>query len=225
MLLDSLGDLVLATGALGTAAFGIVEALKRTSMIGEAGFPAIPRLLGEALMGALRKAYGPEVEDLLRAQYRGDLEALAKVLRQGMRIGLTPSNAEAIATTLGVVDAATLKAAATGLETGQELPPELRNALGRFELAADARIDAALALARDRYARSAKITASLFALVVAVVVAVFIALGPPDPNVGPPVQVVLTGILVGLAAVPLAPVAKDIAAALKAATEALKARS
>ena len=113
--MDDLGAIVLATGALGTAAFGIVEGLKRWRRLGEAGFHAILTLLS-AISDTLRTAYGPDVEKLLRAQYRGQQGELARVIRQGARIGLTSGNAEGVARGLGIVDAEKLKAAVDQLQ-------------------------------------------------------------------------------------------------------------
>ena len=209
--MESLGAIVLATGALGTAAFGIVEGLKRWRRLGEAGFHAILTLLS-AISDTLRTAYGPDVEKLLRAQYRGQQGELARIIRQGARIGLTPDNAEAVARGLGIVDAAKLKAAAVAIEAGEELTPQLRNVIGRFELAVDARIDAALTLAQDSYAGTVRIAASVVALIIAIAVGVYVGR-------------VFEAVLVGIAAVPLAPIAKDVVSALKSASEALRPKS
>jgi hypothetical protein len=110
------------------------------------------------------------------------------------------------------VDAAKLKEAARAVEAGQELPIELRNVLGRFELAVDARIDAALTLALDRYVRAVKWAASLVALIIALSVGIYL-------------NRIFEGLIVGLAAVPLAPIAKDLVSALKAASDAIRART
>ena len=221
MLVDYLTELVLAAGALGMAAFGIVEGLKRTQRIGEAGFDALIALLGVAPLDALKTAYGRDVDALLRGQYRGSQENLAKILRQGMRIGLTPANADAIAAEFGVIDKEALKAAAAALAEGRDLDTAQRNALGRFELAVDARIDGGLALAQDRYARAAKNYASAIALFIALVVTSLMI----RQGTGTAAILVPAGVIVGLVAVPLAPVAKDVASAIKAAAEALKGKS
>lgn len=214
--LDEWGELVLAAGALGTAAFGIVEGLKWIRFVGEAGFGSILTILGTALTSALKAAYGDQYKSMLRAQYRGDQETFARMLRQGLRIGLTPGNAEAIARALGVVDPVKLKQAAVAIELGNPLPDDLRNAVARFELAADARVDAGLTKAQDHYARLSRVLAG----VVAVVIAVAVAFG-----LDPSGETVPWGLLVGLAAVPLAPIAKDVASALKAATDALRTKA
>jgi hypothetical protein len=215
-MLNTWGELVLAAGALGTAAFGIVEGLKWIPFVGEAGLPSMLRLLGQALQSALLAAYGGEFERMLRAQYRGDQENFAKVVRQGLRIGLTPANAAAIAQALGVVNPVKLTEAAVAVDTGAALTPEQRNAIARFELAADARVDAALTLAQDHFTRLSRVLAGVVALVIALAVAY--GLKPDGSLLG-------WGVLAGIAAVPLAPIAKDVAGALKAATEALRARS
>src|SRR5262245_56896674 len=208
---DALPAIVLATGALGTAAFGIVEALKRYPFVGEAGFDALLKILGP-IFDTLKVAYGPDAQTMLRAQYRGEQDELKKTMRQGVRIGLTPQNAAPIARSLDSIDAAQLIAAAEAVRAGTELPPPLRNALPRFEVAADARIDASVALAQDRYEHSAQLCAMAVAMVIAIAVGVIL-------------NRVLESVLIGLTAVPLAPIAKDVASALKSAAEALRART
>lgn len=209
--MDDIGTIVLATGALGTAAFGIVEALKVFRWLGEAGFGSILKVLGP-IMDTLRVAYGADADRLLRAQYRGDCKELARVMRQGVRIGLTEKNAVEVATFLGMVDTEKLREAARAVESGAELSVELRNVLGRFELAVDARIDAALTLALDHYAGAVRFAASGVAIAIALIVGV--RLGR-----------MFEAALVGVAAVPLAPVAKDIVTAIRAAANALRART
>ena len=66
--IDSLGHAVAAAGALGTASFGIVEALKWTPL-GPAGFGQIWLYLGAELEGALEIADGKDFARLLAAQY------------------------------------------------------------------------------------------------------------------------------------------------------------
>lgn len=207
--MENLGTIILATGALGTAAFGIVEALKWTRL-GEAGFRAILKILGP-ITELLRTAYGPDFQNLLRAQYRGDQRDLTRVIRQGVRVGLTVANANQAARFLGMIDGERLTEAARQLEAGRELPAELRNVLGRFELAVDTRIDAALTLAKSRYAGATRVTASIFALLIAVTVGMFLGK-----------DYIFQAILVGIAAVPLAPVAKDLMSALQSASKAIR---
>lgn len=207
-----LTNAILATGALGAAAFGVVEALKFTPL-GNAGFGVAIRQLG-SLVDALRVAYGDDYRDLLRGQYRAeDSDLLPRTLRQGVRVGITDSNAEAIARFLGSMDKTQLGAAIRAADAGAELTSAQRNIIGRFELAADARIDAALTLARARYVDSARLAASVVALSLALLV------GASMPDV-----TTVQSLIVGLAAVPLAPIAKDVASGIQAAAKALRAK-
>jgi hypothetical protein len=211
--MENLGTVVLAVGALGTSAFGIVEALKWTPL-GLAGFGRITRLLGAPAAAALEVAYGPDYLTLLRAEYRAGRHEgrLATTIRQGVRVGLTPSTAGDLATLSGVVDGSALQDVADVLQSGAELSAEQRSVLGRFELALDARIDAALALAADRYAGSLRMAASFVAIVIAMLVGVEFGQGP------------LLSLVIGIAAVPIAPIAKDLSSAIKSARQAMPAR-
>ena len=87
----------------------------------------------------------------------------------------------------------------------------LRNVLGRFELAVDTRVDAALTLAQSHYVGATRITASVFALLIALAVGIYLG-----------GDYIFQAILVGIAAVPLAPIAKDLAAALQSASKAIR---
>lgn len=203
---------VLAAGAVGTAAFGIVEGLKVFPIVGEAGFGELLRVLG-GLRGPLTVAYGEGADAVLRGLYRGDPQALGRVLRQGVRVGLTRANAPAVAAVLGGVDAAALADAADVALTAPNPTAAQRTILGRFELAADARIDAALAAAQSRYAVSARLWAMAAALLLAV--GGKAAVGADDWA---------ATLIVGIAAVPLAPIAKDVASGIQAAVRALKSR-
>lgn len=224
----TLATMVLATGALGTASFGVVDGLKWTRL-GESGFPTIKKLLGPELMRALHYAYGKGYEEFLRAQYRdgrGKGE-IGRTLRQGIRIGLynmSDVDIDKLVAQLPGVNADALKAAAKVLKSGETTPPtdEQRQALARFELAVDARIDAALALAEDRYVGAARGAASIFSVVFALIVG-FI-LGLSGGGIGSLWQTVGLSVLIGIAAVPVAPVAKDVATALSSAEQALRRR-
>jgi hypothetical protein len=213
-LISYLGTVIAGAGALGTACFGITEGLKWTPL-GEMGFRQIKRYLGPALLNALAIAYGPKYEALLRAQYREDSvtqSGLAKTLRQGVRVGLARDNAEAIAVFLGSVSPAALGAAATNMTNGGDLSASDRAAIGRFELAVDARIDSALSSAKDVYLGSVRCTAALLAILIAEAIGHLLQVGW------------IPALIVGILAVPFAPIANDLVGAIQAATKALKAR-
>lgn len=216
--IDSLGAAIAAAGALGTACFGIVEGLKWTPL-GEVGFGRIIRLLGGDLKDALARAYGPKYEQLLRAQYREDWASsdLPKTLRQGVRLGLCSDNALDIAGFLGNVGPAALKAAATKVDQNVPLADPDRAAIARFEVAVDARIESALSLAEGTYLGGIRVAASGAAILLAELAALVIY--HPAQWLG---SGWIIGLLVGTLAVPLAPVANDVVAALQAATKALR---
>lgn len=210
--ITTLSSAIAAAGALGTASFGIVEGLKWTAL-GTAGFSCIGEYLGHDLVGCLRVAYGPDFERLLKAQYRQDSHTqavIAKSLRQGVRIGLTTANAENVARFLGTVAPAALKQAAAAVEAADNLNDTDRAAIGRFELAADARIASALSRAQDAYLGWVRGTASACAIALGIVTALILKSDPVD------------GVIVGIVAVPLAPIANDVVAALQAATKAMR---
>lgn len=205
--MENIGTIVLATGALGTAAFGIVEALKWTR-VGYAGFSKLKSML-QPIWGALGIAYGKHFEEVLRGQYKGDQGELSRTLRQGVRIGLTATNAEEISTWLGLKHTQRMREVAAKLEAGTEITDEDRNMLGRFELAIDARIDAALTLAQNQYAGKLRFGASCLALLIALAVGFYL-------------NMVFLAIIIGISAVPLAPIAKDLSSALQAAIQAMR---
>lgn len=217
--MNDLVAIVLAVGALGTASFGIVEGFKWT-FIGLAGFRQIRKLLGDPVMKALQIAYGSEYLPLLKGQYRAERTTgeLLKSIRQGARVGLTPETAGDLAQRVGVVNKAELKAVAAKLQKGKDLNDNQRNILGRYELALDARIDAALALANDKYIGYMRLLASGVSLVIAVLVWWYLS---DETKEKVPL---LTAIVIGLAAVPIAPVAKDVAKAIQSAARAMPRR-
>jgi len=212
-----LPTLALSVGALGTAAFGIVEALKWTNL-GEAGFKQIEKLLGAAIVKTLRVAYGPNYEQLLRAQYRQDAHlqtGIGKTLRQGVRIGLNAENATLIAEELGTVDGESLATAARAVAEGGDIGADKRAVIGRFEVAVDARIESALSRAQDVYIGTMRVAASIVAILMSELVVL-------THSVTGVTQI--QALLIGIAAVPMAPIANDVVGALQAATKALKAR-
>ncbi len=228
--MDHLGTLVLATGALGTAAFGVVEGLKWTR-VGTLGFDKLTGLLGESLWACLKRAYGPNHEVYIKALYRQDRTAgdLPRALRQGARIGLSADLAAELTKEFGeVVTGDCLKEIVEAMADGEELSDEQRGRLGRFELAVDARIDAAMAQANAAYVGYVRMLASGIAVALALFAASILA-GESGPSFAGWKECFLCSLnyyfralLVGLAAVPLAPIAKDLVNALKAAGDAIR---
>lgn len=244
---EYLGSVVLAVGGLGAASYGVVDGLKLIPWVDLAGFerlfgsrttaggrgwPILQRAGLEPLLPALQAAYGADAVELLKAQYRnGRLKGdLPRTLRQGVRIGFGVLAQQAIVETahaLGIVGDAGEQAAAALVAARNQRPPavgepasvsatlvsgEERSALARLETAIDARIDAALVLAEVQYVTQTKVIATVVALAIAYGVGYLLEAQP------------VVSFMVGMAAVPLAPVAKDLATALQEAVRALKTR-
>lgn len=263
--IEQISGLIIAAGALGTAAFAIVEGLKWLPFVGEFGFIVMLFRLG-TLTEALEYAYGqprPEMSstptmpmksrkikhrwwdtwsasslvmseelwDLLRAQYRGDQEKLSQFLRQGVRLGLTPATIERLASDLSMVNAKILKDTVQKIYEGDEgalLTAEERNVLGKFELAADARIEAALALAQSHYKGKLQVTAACIAILIALLASLSaLSVGTIDFTSlqANSWSVLGRALFVGLLAVPVAPITHHIVEALKAVATAIGPKS
>lgn len=243
-MLEQLAVIVLAVGGLGTAAMGVVEGLKISTIAGrkptrQLGFDEIEDRM-KVFSKVFRAAYGPDPWEVLCAQYCGSREGVATALRQGVRVGLTKSNAPDVAETLGwdkaggkaLAKAAEAARTPLGVDEDALSAPkrkDLENArltLGQYELAMDARIDAAMAMANSRYSSGVRMRALYVSVAIALFVAVALLIS--DDNSGSfstIVRYIVGGIVVGLAAVPMAPVAKDVTAAIQHAATALRKRS
>ena len=216
---EELTVMVVATAALGNAASAIVQALK-WGRLRTAGFKRIRGTLGKTTMAAVESVFGPDTDELLRAQYRHDRSKgpLGKTLRQGARIGLNETNAEDLALVVGsAVSGKDLKDIAASLATSDsDLNAAQRGLLARYELAVDERIDAALALAEETYTQWIRFWAIVVAITLALLAAFMLA-GDGD-------DWLLRGLLVGVAAVPLAPISHDLQKALTEAGKAVRPR-
>lgn len=244
---EYLGTVALAVGGLGAASYGVVDGLKILPWVDLAGFerlfcgrsteggrswPTLQRTALDSLMPALNAAYGKDVLELLKAQYRNGRSKgdLPRTLRQGVRIGfgvMEQNDIQKTALALGI-DAQTAEQAMKALvaarnqrppaagesSTGMSEPVsgEQRSALARLETSIDARIDAALVLAEVQYVTQTKVIATFVALLIAFGVGYILESKP------------VVSFMVGITAVPLAPVAKDLATALQEAVRALKKR-
>lgn len=206
---DSLpvGEILLAIGAWGTVAFGIVEGMKWTAL-GTSGFPQIPKFLGAALMEAITNTYGAESRELLIALYRDEQTNISTWLRQGIRFGMRPDNAEEMAVQVGVVNPDSLVVVAEKITSGVELTAFDKFVLDRFELAVDARINAALARAVQVHRTIIRSTATTISICLALLFAWLMADGWAFINWK-------IALLVGIVAVPLAPVAERVSKALQ----------
>jgi hypothetical protein len=220
-------NLISAGAALGTAAMGLVDALK---VFGEYG----PSIVG---FGDIRQAIGPfiveapdastvfgrrQILQTLKANWlngvaKHEQKAKAKAL---VHLGLTQGNAAALARAAGV-DAAKLTSLAQKTANGATPTQDEINVLGQFDAVLSAVLDTAYERADQRYRNAAKVLA-MFASLILGVIGGWLVYGGQGKSYLCSKEFFLCAVI-GLAATPLAPVAKDLASALQAAMTAARA--
>lgn len=225
-LLASTTAAIVAIGALGTAAFGLVDATKiLAGGISRIGFGHIKTAL-TPFATALNAANTDWTYTLLASWINGmdkeDQKAQAKSL---IRLGMNPANAPALAAA-GHVDPVALTTAMTNIETGAPLTTPDANIFGRFNASIDADLDAAYERADQYYRNACKVAAGFIAVGLALWAGDLVN---PTTCAAPPAACgywftphFWLALLVGLIAVPIAPVAKDIASSLQTAAAAVQ---
>lgn len=217
--LSDVGAALAGLGALSTAAFGLLDAFKAfdggPSNIGAGRIRAALMPFRSALEAALgADGWWP----VIRANWTaGVAKADQKMKAQALiKLGLNAGNAPQIAAATHV-DAAALTAAITKIETGAALSDSDLNVLGRMNATIDALLDSAFERADQQYRNVSRLLAGGLAVALAFGAREFwpAAAGAPPSA--------LATLVVGLTAVPLAPIAKDLTSGLSAAMQALKA--
>lgn len=222
--LDVVIAAIAATGGLGLAAVGLVDALKALPFtgIGTMGFGHVRRAT-ERFGTTLEAAVGADWLSVVRAHWVngrpvGEQKAMIRSL---LRLGLTSGTAAELAV-VGNVDADALSAVALKIAVGKELTAAEITLLGRVEAVVQARLDAAFDMADQAYRSRARLVAGIFAVALAVV-------SWPILNAAWSLPTMIAdknfwvAVLAGLFAVPIAPVAKDLISALSAGAKATKA--
>lgn len=235
---ERIGSIVLAVGALGLAASALVDASKALpgGGVSRTGFEHIEGLVKLFLPDA---KVDPQAVNLRQALLRtlqanwvdgkpgADQRAVAKSL---LKLQLSPDNAADFARVCQV-DAKMLGQVAAAMQAGTPLEARstdaaeqagrdaLMNVLGRFDLALTALIDAAWHRAEQRYRNVSKAWAAGVAVVLALVGGWAVQGTPAD---GQELGQTLVHAMLGLLAVPLAPIAKDLASALQAGVKAVQ---
>jgi hypothetical protein len=225
---------VLAVGALGTAAFGVVEAFGKALVIGRWGLPFVGFTCAKVVIrqfhDALAFVHGDNYEKILAQQYRdGRANGRApETIRQAVRLALPLMDRDrAVAIVDAVWGMGPIRSGELVDALQAEKTPGTRVAAkhsdaaallaGRFALALDARVAGAFTIAEERYQALARLWAGAAAIALSLLFNLGMKDGYRDGEGGYPWLVAL---IIGLAAVPLAPVAKDLSSAL---TEALRA--
>jgi hypothetical protein len=212
-----LSKIVLAVGGLGTAAYGVVDAMKAFGGgISNRGFGDIREIVTKFIPPSpadkIESAHSlPSALATLRANWingmpTADQKSVAKAL---IKLNLTRANAGKMAETAGV-DADRLTAVADKLVTGESLVPEETDAYGRFDLLWSAQLDQGYQIGDQRYRNSAKVLAIPVAIALALLGAWAI------DGKGFDAQEALKAFAGGLLATPLAPVAKDLSSTIQA---------
>lgn len=216
-----------AIGALGTAAYGLVDVTKVFyGGVSRAGFGYIKKALKPFEL-ALIAAGGADWSKTLFAHWINgtsldDQKAVAKSL---IHLGLAPDNASKLAIA-GRVEGDTLEKVAKDLDEGSALGTDQITMLGRFDAMIDARLDGGYERADQFYRNSAKALAAVFAIILASAGEALIQVSRGIPFGF--CEFVTSGgfllaVLVGAVSVPLAPIAKDISTALQTAVKAMQA--
>jgi len=216
--INSVTNLIMAVGGLGTAAFGLVDALKAFwGGPSRVGFGRIWKAVGRLTAStgpSTPTAFGSaDVRATLRANWingvaMADQKAVAKSL---IHLALTPDNARGIARETGL-DPDRLEQVTKNIQAGNPLTSSDVNLLGRFDAIIGAVLDEAYQRADQAYRNCAKILAAFLAILLALWGSWYV------PN-----ATFFQAILVGLLATPLAPVAKDLSSTLAAAVKAVGA--
>lgn len=211
----TIGYAIAAIGALGTAAFGLVDAFKLLpgGGISNAGYKFIEAAMRQFFPNQTRAASTGDVKRLfdtlhgnwINGRSMADQKAIAKSL---VKLRLDAGTAAQFAAVTDV-DAAVLAQVGAKMTNGTPLTPQEANVLGRFDLGLAAILDDGYQHADQCYRNASKVTAACIAVVLAVA-------GAAATFGGLTLAVLGKAVLAGLVATPLAPMAKDVASALQA---------
>lgn len=220
----SLPDVIMAVGGLGTAAFGLLEAIKpvfpNLNHIGFGGIRTVVSSLtpaeagGGAPVNALPRA---KVLDSVLANWvngtdLGNQKTIAKSL---IKLHLSAGNAAALAAATNV-DPALLTQVAASIAAGAALTQPQTDAYSRFDFIVTALLDQAYQHADQFYRNWMRGLAAAIAVILAVAGGYVVESG--FQNLGQ----LLAAVLVGLLAIPLAPIAKDVSTALATAVNTMQ---
>lgn len=212
-----IGTVISATAALGTASVGLVDASKAFKAgVSNVGYGFIAKAvepfeltLKDADLDLTATVYA----NWIAGGTKDDQKAAARNI---IRLGLTSQTAPALAQSLGTIDGARLQAAARKIESGEALEDADVTLLARFDSIIDARLDTAYERATQKYKNAARVSAAGVSFALAL--CGWWTLQGTENAPG-----LLTAMLVGLIAVPIAPVAKDLISGISTAVEAFRA--
>jgi len=230
--IDHYGTIIAAVAALGTAAYGVVDATKGFfGGVSNVGFPAVAELVNFLFPpgGPKRKFTTSSFEDIGGEDGLSN-NAILRTLKSNWINGMASADQRTIAKSLiklrlddgdvprfariTRVDAAVLAEVVIKMKAGKTLGTEEQNTYGRFDLVLTTLLDQAYQRGDQRYRNTAK----LLAIPVSVALAIW-----AGSLLGATGKDLVTLGLLGLIATPLAPVAKDLTSAITAAVKLAEA--
>lgn len=219
--IEGIGSMLAAIAALGAAAFGLVDACKAIpgGGLSRLGFRYVREAL-EPYAPCLDRALGQgRWRDGLMAHWINGrpLDEQKAVARSLIRLGLTAQTVPQLPDSLNL-DRGRLQAAAAKLETGEELSEVDLNLLGRLDAVIEAELQAAFDYADQAYRARARAWAGVAAIVLAMF-GLLVWRGGAGASIG--WKDVAQAFLIGVLAVPIAPIAKDLSSAIAAGAKAV----
>lgn len=213
-IITNIGNIVAAIAALGTASMGLVDALKVFGRFGPSniGFGDIRAQLTPFLPVQAAGAYNSGMLlQTLRANWingvdKSQQKAKAKSL---IHLGMTKGNAAGLAAAAGV-DPGALQSVAAKTATGGTATTSELNVVGQFDAILSAVLDAAYEGADQKYRNFCKALATVIAVALSLIAANFMQAN------------FVVALIAGIAAVPLAPVSKDLVTTLQAAAASIQ---
>ena len=221
-----LQDVVTAIGGLGTAAFGLVDAVKSAfHCINRVGLDYIKQVVSDlapesASAGAPVNAL-PQANILLTLEANwvngADLSSQKAIAKSLIKLHLSEANAATVALKAGV-EPSVLNAVAAKIASGTALSQAEGDAYSRFDLIVTALLEEAYQVSDQVYRNRMRMLASGVAVALAFAGGwALVGTGnfwySSDP---------ILAFLVGLLATPLAPIAKDLSSALATAVNTMQ---
>lgn len=216
-----LTQIISAIGALGVAAFGLVDATKiLKGGVNHIGFSTIKNRIEQYIPHGTKNCLSRKevLDNLQQNWFNGtDLAAQKAIAKSLIKLCFSAETAPTMAKA-AEVDAGILAAIPPKVAKQEKLTEQEADVFARFDLILTAQLDATYQRADQSYTNATRGWAMLFAVLLAVAGACVVngSWALPGPDLG-------EAIVVGLIATPLAPVAKDLTSALAAAVNAMQA--
>jgi hypothetical protein len=211
MIQMQLPQVITAVGGLGTASFGLVDALKPlVPQINRIGLSGIHATVTPLIPGAPPQQ---KILETVEANWINgtDLASQKSIAKSLIKANLNAGNAPAVANATGADPAILTKVA-----TGAALTSIESDAYQRFDFTLTALLDETYQRSDQVYRNSTRFLAMLVSIALAVAGGFTLAAGTMTKGL------FVQSFLVGLLATPLAPIAKDLSTALATAVNTLQ---